>query len=318
MRKFPAVFSVPVFSSISKTLNAFSRNFRDKRTKENFITLCFSIILSGSTLLSGAVQISSYPKDIVKALSHFLQSSSWSTHLLDKMRLSLIQRRLAKKKIKLVVLDWTALVKTGRYFEYLSLVHDARDDKIKPGYTSLLAIGITEDEIKIPIHQRLVSYQHNFRGENIEIYNFLDDLVLLPLDKNELKNAIFLFDRGFDRMPVVKKLFSHQLLFVIQAKKNKTAMLKNGRKLLLSNLGLGFYQGVLIKRWRLKLNIKVERAWDKKERKWKKFIWFTNLNENQFSATKVYRWRWNIEETIKELKQRYGLEKFRVRKWSAI
>jgi hypothetical protein len=42
------------------------------------------------------------------------------------------------------------------------------------------------------------------------------------------------------------------------------------------------------------------------------------LNEDQFPVTKAYRWRWKIEETIKELKQSYGLEKFRVRKWLAI
>lgn len=317
MLKFPAVFSVPVFSSVSKSLNAFSVNFRDKRTKENFILICTSIIYSGSTLFSQAVKISSYPKDITKALSHFLQSSSWSTEVLDKMRLSLIQRRLTKK-IKLVAIDWTALVKTGKNFEHLSFVHDGRDNKIKPGYPLLLAIGITEDQIKLPIHQRLTNYQLNFQSENIEICQFLDELLTLPLDKNELKKAIFLFDRGFDRLPVVKRLFFHQLLFVIQAQKNKKVRLEDGKELLLSNLRPGFYRDVLIKKWQLKLNVKIERAWDKKERKWDKFIWFTNLDENQFSITKVYRWRWKSEEANKELKQSYGLEKFRVRKWLAI
>lgn len=64
--------------------------------------------------------------------------------------------------------------------------------------------------------------------------------------------------------------------------------------------------------------MKVEISWDKKEKKLKKFIYFTNLNEKQFSITKVYRQRWKIEEANKELKQSYGLEKFRVRKWQAI
>jgi len=317
MLKFPAVFSIPVFSSISKSLNAFSVNFRDKRTKQNFILLCTSIIHSGSTLFSQAVKISSYPKDITKALSHFLQSSSWSTEVLDKMRLSLLQRRLTKK-IKFVAIDWTALVKTGKNFEYLSFVHDGRDNQIKPGYPLLLAIGITEDQLKLLIHQKLTNYQLNFQSENIEICQFLDQIANLPLEKNELKKAIFLLDRGFDRKPVVERMFFHQFSFVIQAQKQKIVILKDSRELLLSSLKSGFYENVLIKKWQLILNIKVEKAWDKKEKRWNKFIWFTNLNEDQFSITKAYRWRWKIEEAIKELKQSYGLEKFRVRKWQAI
>lgn len=85
MKKFPAVFSVPVFSSHIKSLNAFSRNFRDKHARENFIILCTSIIHSGSTLFSQAIKTSSHPKDIIKSLSHFLQSSSWSTDILDEV-----------------------------------------------------------------------------------------------------------------------------------------------------------------------------------------------------------------------------------------
>lgn len=316
MLKFPAVFSVPVFSSVSKTLNAFSVNFRDKRTKENFIILCTSIIHSGSTLFSQAVKISSCPKDITKALSHFLQSSSWSTEVLDKMRLSLIKRRLTKK-IQLLVIDFTALVKTGKNFEYLSFVHDGRDDRIKPGYALLLALSITEDNLKLPIHHRLVNYQHNFRSENLEICQFLDDLVRLDLAKNELKKAIFLFDRGFDRKIIVSKLLSLHLSFVVQAKK-KIVVLEDGKELLLSKLKNGFYQNVLIKVWGLKLNMKVDRRWHKKEKSFIKSVYLTNLDENQFSITKVYRQRWKIEEAIKELKQSYGLEKFRVRKWQAI
>jgi len=316
MLKFPAVFSVPVFSSVSKTLNAFSVNFRDKRTKENFIILCTSIIHSGSTLFSQAVKISSCPKDITKALSHFLQSSSWSTEVLDKMRLSLIKRRLTKK-IQLLVIDFTALVKTGKNFEYLSFVHDGRDDQIKPGYALLLALSITEDNLKLPIHHRLVNYQHNFRSENLEICQFLDDLVRLDLAKNELKKAIFLFDRGFDRKIIVSKLLSLHLSFVVQAKK-KIVVLEDGKELLLSKLKNGFYQNVLIKVWGLKLNMKVDRRWHKKEKSFIKSVYLTNLDENQFSITKVYRQRWKIEEAIKELKQSYGLEKFRVRKWQAI
>lgn len=232
------------------------------------------------------------------------------------MRLSLIKRRLTKK-IQLLVIDFTALVKTGKNFEYLSFVHDGRDDRIKPGYALLLALSITEDNLKLPIHHRLVNYQHNFRSENLEICQFLDDLVRLDLAKNELKKAIFLFDRGFDRKIIVSKLLSLHLSFVVQAKK-KIVVLEDGKELLLSKLKNGFYQNVLIKVWGLKLNMKVDRRWHKKEKSFIKSVYLTNLDENQFSITKVYRQRWKIEEAIKELKQSYGLEKFRVRKWQAI
>lgn len=56
MRKFPAVLSLPLFSSVSKSLDALSINFRDKRTKENFVIIGISIIHSGSILFSQAVK----------------------------------------------------------------------------------------------------------------------------------------------------------------------------------------------------------------------------------------------------------------------
>lgn len=65
------------------------------------------------------------------------------------MRLSLIKRNLTKK-IKIIVLDWAYLAKErGKKFEYLSFVYDGRGDKVKPGYPLLLALGITEDQLKL-------------------------------------------------------------------------------------------------------------------------------------------------------------------------
>lgn len=113
MRQFPTVFSLPPFSSISKALNAFSVNFRDKRTRQNFITITSSIIYSGSPLFSEAAKISSASKNIIKALSHFLISSSWQKAVIDKMRLSLINKLL--KDIQFIALDFTAVCKIGKH-----------------------------------------------------------------------------------------------------------------------------------------------------------------------------------------------------------
>lgn len=112
MHQFPAVFSLALFSSIGKSLNAFSRNFRDKHTRQNFITLAISIIHLGSSVFSEATRISSASKNITKALSRFLKSPSWQKVVIDKMRLSLINRFL--KDIQFIVLDFTALCKNGR------------------------------------------------------------------------------------------------------------------------------------------------------------------------------------------------------------
>ena len=80
----------------------------------------------------------------------------------------------------------------------------------------------------------------------------------------------------------------------------------------------GFHKNIFIKVWQIKLNAKVEIIKDKKENKFKKLIWLTNLDEKQFSISKIYRKRWKIEDNIKNIKGNYGLEKFRVRKWEAI
>ena len=60
-----------------------------------------------------------------------------------------------------IALDFTALCKTGKHFEYLSRVYDSQDKKIKPGYSLLLALGISEDEtIKLPLNHQMVAYEH--------------------------------------------------------------------------------------------------------------------------------------------------------------
>lgn len=87
----------------------------------------------------------------------------------------------------------------------------------------------------------------------------------------------------------------------------------------LEALRAGYYEGVYIGHLKTKLTVAVYYEKDKKDRKYKKMILVTTLKkQSKQQLKKAYGHRWAIEEYFKELKSKYDLENFRVRKFKAI
>lgn len=325
MNTFPAFFNLPLFSSFEKSLVGFSKNFKDKRQRSNFLVLMRSILYQGSPLFSLAQRLTLVKKKWIRALSRFINFSRWNKNFIDSMRYSLLRRKL-KSLIQFVALDFTALVKTGSYFELQCNVYDGRDGKIKNGYPYLLSAGInSKEKWRFPLTDQLISWKKNPKSENQIIIEFIKKLHF-TLEKNlnfkvkEIEKLIFLADREFDRKPIIVCFLEYLLKFIIQAK-DKKVRLKNGKELLISQLKEGWYPDTYIIAWKLFLNLMVYR-----EKNGEKTTLLTNLTDSDLKEKGLafndlpwlFDYRWQIDDLIEELKQKYGLEKFRVRKWQAI
>jgi hypothetical protein len=109
-KNFPAAFAFPVLQSIQKTLIGLSKALGDKRQRKKFLFFCLSLITQGSPLFSRVRKIVRLPKNWSALLSDFLKSQSWSSEQIEEIHHSFVKKRL-KKKVKYVILDFTALVK---------------------------------------------------------------------------------------------------------------------------------------------------------------------------------------------------------------
>jgi len=326
MAKLPTALSLPILCGAVKRAVSYSKHFKYSKQRQNFIYLVCSILLNNSALLQSVQSITLVAKSWSVCLSRFLISSAWNTKILNNILLSLFRKHASE--IKYLALDWTSLVKTGKHFEWLCPVHDGRDGKIKNGFPLLLALGVSEGKnLKFPLADILASWDKpEFKSENTIILKFLQIVKnqLLQIDNTLWTNIILLLDRGFYRTLIIKALLRLKLPFIIHAKSNINISLtdkENSGKTetKLSSLPQGYYEKVHIKHLRRQLTVAVYWERDKEDKQWKKVIVVSNLKgQNQELLQTSYSHRWAIEEYFKELKSKYDLENFRVRKFMAI
>lgn len=317
MADFLSINNIPWAKTFIKSCVGYSKNFKDKRQRKNFISLLLSQAINGSALLTEVDTISSVHKNWSRALSHFFNKSKWNHHYFEEKRTQIVLNNLLKD-ISVVALDTTALSKSGKYFENQGKVYDSRIDGLCDGFPLLLATGITSENHYSPIsHLRYCSKQVNQTSENLIKKEFT--LEVIKWFENKLEMPIFTGDSGFCRKCLVELFLEEQVPFLLRTVKRK-AILKAGKETLTTQLRSGKYEDVQIatQGWEhIKCNVVVAPYdEDKKERR----VFLTNLSFDDYSKTeilKLYNQRWFIEESIKELKQEFDLENFRVRGWQA-
>lgn len=315
-QKFSALYNIALIQSAYKTLVGLSKAFKNRRQRQNFITLLLSIITQGTPILSRVNEINNSDIPWYKRLSHFLKSGC-IPDLAKHIYHSFIKKYLAN--LTYIALDWTALVKTGINFEYECTVYDSRDKREHDGFPLLLATGFSKDKKQwLPLSWRLTSWTApDFISENELIFSFINELVVFLKNVSiKLKNrVIFLMDRGFARKLIITTLLEYGLLFIIQAYEDRLIVLPNGKRTKFSKLTKGFYENVTIVAWNLTLNVVVGGCGDNRK------VLLTNLKHQDYSLNDIWSMfatRGKIEPNIKELKQGVGLEKFMVRSFQSI
>lgn len=310
-----SIYTIPWVKSFIKTSTAFSKHFRDKRQRKRFINFLKSICLTGSPLLTDISQFSNDIKYYSRSLSHFFNKSDWNPQYFETKRKELVLNNLLKD-CEIIALDSTALVKTGRHFENEGVVYDSRINKLTDGFPLLISTGITKQKHYSPISYLRYSHKDlEIFSENQIKEKFIKELV--NLFKNEPKIPIFIADSGFMRLSIITFFLKEKIPFLIKSPK-RIIILKSGKRYLTNQLKSGIYSDIRFETrgWeKVRCNLIVgPYDKDKGERR----VFLTNLSLRDYSKTfllKLYNQRWFVEESIKELKQQFGLEGFRIRSW---
>jgi len=310
-----SIYTIPWIKSFIKTSVVFSRHFKDKRQRKRFIDFLKLISLTGSPLLTDISSVRNDIKHYSRSLSHFFNKSDWNPHYFELKRKELVSNNLLKD-CEIIALDSTALAKTGRHFENEGAVYDSRINKLTDGFPLLISTGITKQKHYSPISYLRYSHKDlESLSENQIKVRFIKDLI--SLFKNKAKIPIFIADSGFMRLCIVVLFLINNIPFLVRTSK-RIVILKSGKRVLTNQLKSGIYSDVRFetRAWEnIKCNLVVG-LYDKD--KGERRVFLTNLSLKDYSKTfllKLYNQRWFIEESIKELKQQFGLEGFRIRSW---
>jgi hypothetical protein len=274
------------------------------------------LALTGNAVLFKTNLVTSQSKHWSQALSHFFNRSLWKEAYIERQRQTMVLKSILAN-CKIVAIDSSALVKTGKSFEYECNVYDSRDKRIHDGFPILIALGVTEDKHYTPlIWKRYSHIKPDTLFENLVKEAFIKEIA--NLFKSRLHKPIVVVDSGFCRKNIMNSCHENNLPFIVRTVKRKVK-LDSGEIRLTTELEAGLYENVIICAWKnFRCNLIIG-GWD--EEKKARLVLLTNIPINDYSQTqfcKFYEYRWFVEESIKQLKQYFGLENFRVRSWQAV
>jgi len=219
--------------------------------------------------------------------------------------------------------------------ESIGYVYDASTKKYKPGYWTMGAVALTENNHQpIPVYENLYPCKkQGGNGVNAEI-----KAVLQNLRNNFGKNIPRVFDRGFDSGQTICDLILNEEKFILRQNQNRVAVHKGKREYIddvvrglvcthevdfydktgkTSKCKLGMTRITLPNMQNLKLNLVVCKEFGEDP-----LVLYTNLDESSEMiaecVVKAYLMRWRIEEFYAFKKQKLKFEDFRVRSLDSI
>jgi len=241
-----------------------------------------------------------------------------------------------------IAVDPSEIIKLhGKKFDFLDFVRDASDkDKRKgAGFPTVQIEATDEQHRNLPLWHEVFSTVHpDFRGW----YETIGRAMLNVLSYIG-KNAIWLFDRGFDAGDFYAILHALGIKWVVRQLQTRNVIFGDNQTILMSDLAESLRKPHEVevpyvckkthrlKHWPLNFGFAPVRLPGHKGRYW--MIVITGLrnedmvlltNEEIKSARQArrivtaYMRRWGVEEGIRCWKQVTGVEDFRVRNWNSI
>ena len=263
-------------------------------------------------------------------LSNELSRSGLGDHLRENLL------RMASSRVRedtLLVLDPSDITKPyARSMEYMTMVRDGSTGRIGNGYWTLQVIGAELDEVSVtPLYHRLYSHvAPGFESENTEILR-----CVRQVSCHTEGRGIWVVDRGGDRRKLYRPFLDMQLRFIIRLMGSRHVVC-GGRQVLVRELAKKCpmlyadrvvkeddgkervyrieygYRRVKLPGRREKLTLVVVRGFGEEP-----LMLLTNVEvkRSRRSCSFIldsYLRRWQIEDTIRCMKQSYGLENVRV------
>ena len=263
-------------------------------------------------------------------LSNELRRSGLGAHVTENL-LTMASRRV--RRDTLLVLDPSDIIKPyARSMEHMTRVRDGSTGRLGNGYWTLQVIGVELDEVRVtPLYHRLYSHvAPGFESENTEILKCVDQI-----SRHTEGRGIWVVDRGGDRRKLYKPFLDMGLRFIIRLIGTRHVVC-GGRRVLARDVAERCpmlyadrvvkeddgkervyrieygYRRVKLPGRREKLTLVVVRGFGEEP-----MMLLTNVEvkRSRRSCSFIldsYLRRWQIEDTIRCMKQSYGLENVRV------
>ena len=228
-------------SNFNKLIDRFDRLFLyylnkvicpfDKPTRKFYTDIVYGILKGQSIILSDvahALNEGITPKKSIERLSRFL-GRDYDAGFRERL-LSLALSMMPKQGLKAFSVDDTDVVKVyGKCFESMGRVKDASsvDGSVEKGYRVSCITALTaSSKHPMPVYDAFHSEtQPGFRSVNEYTFAGLE-FVCSHLKDRE---AVFVFDRGYDDYKIIDFVRGHRQYFVIRATKNRKISVKNRR-----------------------------------------------------------------------------------------
>ena len=217
--------AVPDASLLSSYTEGYRDLFHDSRIYAGFQTTLTGILASGSTrirqIARAAPQTGCTPhaeRRLRRLVGGQNKRATVKADALQKRLRTLGAQRLAKQDEVVVILDGSDLRKPhSKKLEHLSTVR-ALDGDLVPGYPTLNAPGLAADGTRALLYH--TTYSHDMPGytsDNAIVHQAVRAIVKALRQAGVLR-IIFVLDRGFDDLNLIRLLARLDVRFVIRAR----------------------------------------------------------------------------------------------------
>lgn len=211
-------------SGLGEFVQPYRSLFRDQRLFQGFSEAVVGILTSGSTCLRQIARVTPHggvtphaERRLRRLIHHQNQRTDLNADTLTGRLQTQGAERVAGVTEVVVILDGSDLRKPhSQNLEYLDAVRDLKGNII-PGYRTLNAIGLTpEGRQTLLYHRTFSSRAPGFTSENTLVLGALEQITRSLREVGVLR-IIFVLDRGFDDLRVLKLLKRLKVDFVIRA-----------------------------------------------------------------------------------------------------
>ena len=229
----------------------------------------------------------------------------------------------------LLILDLTDLAKPrAKKMKYLRLVRDGSEGKLVNGYWCTEVYAYAGGKKVIPLCLDAYSIDDPSVGsQNLQIERSID-----AIHKALRGKGIWLMDRGFDGLNLYETLFSRKCRFIVRQRGDRYVVTSNGVRIIEADLLERLRQRAALEDKGCNMvfcKVKLP-GYDQQlylVARWaagsdKPLILLTNMvvetDQQAWQIINSYKKRWSCEEAVQFLKNRIGLEGFRIRNYTAI
>lgn len=328
-----------ILDKINSQLNEFCGRISEglSKSKKRFIyQVVFGIQASRDVKLSEVSRSLEEEIRLIKTenrLSRNMSAQGLSEHINERL---IRQGAVRIDKDMVLGLDLTAIEKPyAKKMDYLATVWDGLKKEKVRGYWGLEVVGANiSDNYVLPLYGELYSCDADgFESENKQILKAIDTVNAQAKGK-----GIWVMDRGGDRKELINSILSKDLRFIIRMKLQRLLTLGNNQEkpaqevadkfidyayaydLEIDNQGVKEKRKVFLGTKRVKINgvekelmlVAIKGFSDKP------MLLLTNAVKPAAIILEMYLTRWKVEESIRFLKQEYGLKDVRVRNYESL